>query len=114
MQSGKWGNYGCICNALRVLSKTCDFGEGIDERIRDQVVQGLFSNEQKFPKTENLTLNSILKKAKVVVISKGQIRQMKGEKQEHVCMVQYRKNIFLAQAKARKSFKNIQDLIKVV
>ena len=30
---------------LRVLSKTCDFGEGIHEGIRDQVVHSCFSNE---------------------------------------------------------------------
>ena len=71
---------------LRVLAKTCDFGNGIEERIRDQVVQGCFSDalRKSFLKTENLTLVIILKKAKVVEISESQIKQMKNEGKEEV------------------------------
>ena len=30
---------------LRVLAETCDLGEGINERLRDQVIQGCFSHD---------------------------------------------------------------------
>ena len=96
MQTRKRGNNGRICNAhLRVLSKTYDLGEGVDERIRNQVVQGCFSHElrKSFLKTETLTLNGILKKAKAVELSEGQIRQMKreGKEDEKVFMIHKKK-----------------------
>ena len=52
----------------------------------DQVVPGCFSNELRkwFLRTETLTLNAILRNAKAVGISDGQIMQMAGEKQECV------------------------------
>ena len=65
MQTRKGETMDAYVMRLRVLSKTCNFGEGENERIRDQVVQGCFSHElrKSFLKTETLTLKGILKKA---------------------------------------------------
>ena len=68
---------------LRILAKTCNFETGVDERIRDQVVQGCFSNalRKTFLKTDKLDLAIILKKAKAAEMADGQLRGMQGEQQ---------------------------------
>ena len=88
---------------LKLLAKTCDFGVGVDERIRDQIIQGCFSHELRktFLKTENLTLAIILKKAKMAELSEGQIKQMKKEDEGG--------KVFQVRDKKKFSYKNQQQ-----
>ena len=57
--------------SLEVLAETCDLGDTINDRIRDQVVQGCFSNDLRriLLKNQNLTLNKILMEAKTAELS---------------------------------------------
>ena len=104
----KGENMDAYVTRLRVLSKTCDFGDGVDERLRDQIVQGCFSHELRkiFLKSEGLTLVKILKKAKVVEMAEGQLKHMKGETKEHICMVQSRKNKHFYPGKSQSNFRD--------
>ena len=75
----------CYVTRLRVLAKTCDFQDTIDERIRDQVIQGCFSHElrKKFLQKHDLTLDKILTMSKTTELSEGQVRRMRNEEKVH-------------------------------
>ena len=94
---------------LRLAAATCEFGDNVDERLRDQIISKCFSNSlrRKFLEKETLTLKNVVNIAKAHETINSQIQAMESAPKPvelNVLRKGTARSSFMAEAKGKECY----------